>query len=259
VTPAFEVQTRGINGLTGNVFRADPAAGKIIKDEPKTVVWRQTLPDGTPAVLKVYLYRTFMRIKQLGWCTSRSEREFRAMYLSEQHHVPCSSPLFWAMGRNDSGVTYELLATREITGATDLKAWLIENRDKHALDLKPLFTLIASLHRAGIQHGALLARNILYARNEFHLIDYPRSHIYGKSIEGRHAGCFDLKLLLQNLTRYVPDLVLVDGLAGYPKLPGSAEHFLQTYKSKRFNKLQRPLIRAVHALHSRCSRLFRVA
>jgi len=238
------------------VFRADPAAGMLIKDEPKTIVWRQSMPDGTPAVLKVYLYRSFIWFKQHGWCTGRAEREFRAMHLSELHQVACCSPLFWATGKSNAGISYELLATRELTGATDLKNWLIQNREKTTPDLKPLFSLISALHRAGIQHGALLARNILYARQEFHLIDFPRSHIYGSSIEGRHAGCFDIKLLLQNLTRYVPDSVLVDGLAGYPKLPGSAEHFVRTYKNKRFNKLQRPLLRAAHAMHAGLTRIF---
>jgi len=254
--PAFEVNTRGIHGLTGDKLLVDPAAGTIIKTEPDTIVWRQTLFDGTQAILKVYLHRKFAWIKQRGLVNVRPEREFLALHRSTQHHVACCLPLFWAIGKTGEGVNYELLATREIIEAMDIKDWMNRRDETYPPDLKPLFALVASLHRAGIQHGALLARNILINRRGFHLIDFPRSHIFGKSIEGRPAGCFDIKLLLQNLKRYMPDSVLVEGLAAYPSLPGSAERFLMNYKNKRFNRLQRPLIRVVHALQAWFSRLF---
>jgi hypothetical protein len=59
MTPAFDVRPRGLDGPLhgppGPLPRADPGAGALIKEERRTVVWRQRLPDGAPAVWKMYL------------------------------------------------------------------------------------------------------------------------------------------------------------------------------------------------------------
>lgn len=254
--PAIDAQTRGLNGLTGITLRLNPAAGTIIKEERDAVVWRQILPDGIPAVLKLYRHRKLLWFKQRGWYTSRAEREFHVLSHAMHHGIACSAPLFWAVGRTEDKTHYELLATREVCGAKDFKNWLMCRRSEDLPDLKPLFALVASLHRSGIQHGALFARNVLFAGCNFHLIDFPRSHRYGSSIEGRRAGWFDIKLLLQSMTKHLPDAPLIAGLAEYPHLPDSAETFVRNIRRTPIKKLQLSLLRDFHFIQSRWSRLF---
>lgn len=254
--PAFSFQPQGRKGPTGIALCLDPASGSVIKDEPEAVVWRQLLPDGTPAVVKVYPGRKLVWFKQRGWYNGRAEREYLALHQAEQHQVPCSPPLFWAAGRTPEGMSYELLATREVPNVTDMKEWLKIHRDDHNIDLKPLFTMIAQLHRAGIMHGALLARNILVAGDDYYVIDLPRSQRFGGSVEGRFPGMFDVELLLANLVRHLTDETLVSGLAGYPLLPVSPGKLVAAVRKNPMGKYKRILLRDFFLIQSAWSRLF---
>lgn len=254
--PALDILPRDSRGTTGPALKADPAAGSLIKEERKTVVWRQTLPDGIPAVWKLYRHRKPSFLERRGWYTGRAEREFRALGHARDHGVACSEPLFWATGASDATGIYELLVTREVVGATDLKDWLDRHRGETPPDLQPLFALAAALHRTGLQHGALLARNILLAGREFHLIDFPRCQRFGRSIEGRPAGWFDLKVLVQSLVPYLPDGPLVEGLGGYPLRPGPAGDLVRAMRPQPLNNRRLNALHAVYTLQSAWSRFF---
>jgi len=244
--PAFDLRPVGRAGPTGAAICADPSSG-LIKDERKTVVWRQVLPDGTRAVLKLYRHRKARLVQKLGLYTGRAEREFKALYHLADHGVPCSAPLFWATGTLPESGGYELLATREVPHAEDLEAWMSQHARTRPLDLAPLFSFAAALHRSGLQHGALLERNVLLAGRDFFLIDLPRRQIFRRSIEGRGPGLFDIKTLVQGLTRFLPDEDLVRGLAGYPRLPVDAAGLV---RSLRAHPLNARTLNAYHALYS---------
>lgn len=256
MTPALLLQPCGRTGLNSQPITADPAAGVLIKEERKTVVWRQTLPDGTPSVLKLYRHRKPTWLERRGFYTGRAEREFRALCHLEDHRVACSLPLFWAVGETPETGRYELLATREVAGAVDVRDWLGSEAGKTPLDWTPLFALAAAMHRTGLQHGALLARNVLLAGQHFHLIDLPRSQRFGRSIEGLDAGLFDLKVLLQSLTPFLPDAPLVAGLTGYPRLSVQAEELVKTMRAQPLNNRRLNTLHAVYTLQSGWSRFF---
>lgn len=256
MTPAFSLEPRGRSGSTGETVLANPAAGALIKEERKTVVWRQTLPDGTPAVLKLYRHRKPSWLERRGLYTGRAEREFRALCHLEDHGVACSAPLFWAIGNTPDSGLFELLSTREVTGAVDIHDWLEKTGGQTPLDWAPLFALAAALHRTGLQHGALLARNILLSRNSFYLIDLPRSQRFGCSIEGGGPGVFDLKVLLQSLTRFVAGEALVAGLAGYPTLPVPPLELVRAMQAQPLTNRRLNILHAVYTVQSSWSRLF---
>lgn len=256
MTPAIEVHPRGRTGRHSSALVADPAAGTLIKEERKTVVWRQTLPDGTPAVLKLYRHRKPSLLERAGLYTGRAEREFRALCHLEDHGVACSAPLFWAVGETPDTGRYELLATREVPGALDVRDWLDRHAGKQPLDLVPLFALAAAMHRTGLQHGAFLGRNVLLAGHDFFIIDLPRSQRFGRSIEGRGPGLFDLKVFIQSLTPYLPDEALVPGLSGYPRLPVPAKDLVRAMRPQPLNNRRLNGLHAVYTLQSGWSRLF---
>ena len=224
--PPLAVVPRGLHGPAPEVLRIEPARCSLIKEEKGTVIWRQLLPDGTPAICKCYRHRKPSVFQQLHLDQGRAEREFNALSLLEQHHVPCSTPLFWAQGTAPETGRYEVLVTREIAGAIDLRNWLRQHLGAPPPDLRPLFAVAAAMHRAGLQHGAFVARNILLAGREFLLLDLARCHVFGRSIEGRGPGLFDLQTLLQNLAPHLPDSVLVPALAGYGALPVEASELV---------------------------------
>ncbi len=257
--PAVDIQPRGLHGLARETVHLDPSKGSIIKQEEDAFVWRQKLADGTPAVIKMYFNRKMLWLKKTRFYTGRAEREFRILCHAHAHHIGCSPPLFWAIGKTNEGRTYELLATREIPDACDLRKWITDHYNKASLDLAPLFDLVARLHRAGIMHGALLARNILIADGHFLLIDLPRSQQFGRSIEGRAAGMFDIELLIANLTRHMDDQRLTAGLTGYPSLPRPAADIVKKARHRPIRKYARLALRDFFLLQSAWSRWFSAA
>lgn len=231
---AFELQPLGRAGPAGDPVRADPTSG-VIKEERKCVVWRQRLPDGTPAVLKLYRHRKARLSERLGLYTGRAEREFRALCHLHDRGVACSEPLFWARGERPDTGRYELLATREVEGAVDLKAWMLEHAGKRELDLTPLFALAAEAHRTGLQHGALLERNVLMRDGRYFLIDLPRCQFFGRSIEGSAAGRFDVRTLANSFLRYLPDAEVEKAVAGYAALNVSPAEFVRGLRTHPVN------------------------
>ena len=250
------IQPIGVNGPRPESWILNPAKGVLIKEERKTVVWRQILPDGTPAVLKLYRHRHPSWLQRRGWERGRAQREFDALRLMESRGIACSPPLFWATGQTVTTGQFELLASREVPGACDLAAWLGEHPAGMCPDLAPLFALIAKLHRAGLQHGALLDRNILVTGSSFHLIDMPRSRYFVRSIAGRSPGWFDLRLLVQSLSTHCSDEALVAGLAGYPLPPMDARMLVQTMRPRPLTNRRLNRLIAVYTLLSCWSRLF---
>ena len=255
MTPPFELRPLGRAGSTGETLRADPTSG-LIKEERKTVVWRQTLPDGTRAVLKLYRHRKVRLAESMGLYTGRAEREFKALTHLAARGVPCSEPLFWATGTLPESGKYELLATREVPGAEDLKAWMLAHARTRPLDLAPLFALAAAAHRTGLQHGALLERNVLLADGAFYLIDFPRCQFFGRSIEGRGPGLFDLRTLVNSFLRYLPDETLVRALAGYGRLPVDPAALVRDLRAHPLRDGKLNALHAVYTVQSAVERRF---
>lgn len=251
------IQPIGVNGPRPESWILNPASGGLIKEERKTVVWRQIPPDGTPSrLLKLYRHRHPSWLQRRGWERGRAQREFDALRLVESHGIACSPPPVLGHWANRNHGQYELLASREVPGACDLAAWLEEHPGGTCPNLTPLFALIAKLHHAGLQHGALLDRNILVAGANFHLIDMPRSRYFVRSIAGRSPGWFDLRLLVQSLSTHCSDEVLVAGLAGYPLPPMDAWALVRAMRPRPLTNRRLNRLIAVYTLLSCWSRLF---
>ena len=247
---ALTVQPRDDRGACGPSLVARPGRAGLIKEEPKTLVWRQPLPDGTRAVWKLYRHRRIALPERLGLYRNRALREYAALRHLDRHGIPCSRPAFWAEGRDPTEGAYALLVTHEIAGACDFHSWINAARGTQSPLMQPLFRLVADMHRSGLQHGTLLERNVLLSPSGFHLIDFPRSHLYPQSIEGRPAGWFDLHLFIQSLKRHFDDGVLANGLAGYARLPCPAAEFVRRARAHPWSKRRRKAIEFYYAAHA---------
>ena len=256
MTSALTLQPRGRAGRPVAALIVDPARGSLIKEERKTVVWRQALPDGTPAVLKLYRHRNPSWLERRGWYTGRAAREFKALCHLEDHRVAGSRPLFWATGETAATGRFELLATREVADGVDLRTWLTGTGKDAGVDWKPLFALAATLHRTGLQHGALLARNVLLAGHDFYLIDLPRCQFFARSIEGTGPGWFDIKVLVQSLAPLLPGDTLAAGLTGYPRLPGPALDLVRSLRRKPMSNRRLNTLHAVYTVQAGWSLFF---
>jgi len=149
-----------------------------------------------------------------------------------------------------------LLASREVLDSVDLRDWLRNSGGNPPVDWTLLFALIAKLHQAGLQHGALQDRNILLAHGQFYLIDLPRSQRFGCSIEGFRPGLFDLKVLLQCLTNFIASETLVAGLAGYPKLPTPPSELVRSMQTHPLSSRRLNVLHALYTMQSVGSRFF---
>jgi len=188
-----------------------PDEAALIKEEDKTLVWRLRMGGGESAVVKMYRRRGPLnewrgRIRQF-----RVQREFSALNVLAAAGVPCSAPLLWGFGSAAEQGHFEILVTREIPCARNLKEILTATgqtlNSSHCL---PLFEVIRRAHRCGVYHGALWPKNILVSNASpqepgFHLIDMARSVRFPRDIGATRMARFDLLSLLYSLARLCPD------------------------------------------------------
>ena len=177
-----------------------PGSGRVLKDEPRTLIWIESLPDGTPAVLKLYRHRR----RALG---RRVRREYLGLQVLQQAGLATTPPLFWAAGRHPGLGRFELLATRLLPDVRPLRE-ILRAGPEACPDLGPLFRDVARMHAAGLCHGALIPRNVLTGGDagRFAIMDVPRSARFPRDIRGTRMARFDLLDLCQELLLYgAPD------------------------------------------------------
>lgn len=237
-TPPPTRQVAGFRppGDTGSL--SPPPGAAIIKDEDRTLIWLQTLPDGDRVVVKMYRHRNRIDFWRERLHRFRVQREFDALARMARYEVPCSEPVFWTYGRSPDNGRYEILVTREIADATPVRELILSGRDHtRDLDLRPLFQVVRRMHASGVYHGALNTRNVLLAGGRYYIIDPPRSLLHGGSIEGQFAAWADMLYLCHNLCHFSkrpPDTLpieaygwdaqarkkFLDALAGYRREKG---------------------------------------
>jgi hypothetical protein len=174
------------------------------------VIWRETLPDGTDAAVKLYLrgFGSWLRSRATAF---RARREFEILRCLDAIGVPCASPLFWAHGRFGERGWGEMLVTRWVPDSRPLTAVVGRGPDGAMRpDLGPVFSCVARMHDAGLRHGTLLVRNILAqggpADPRFFFIDMPRSHRFPRSIRGTRMARYDLLYFCDSLApHFGPD------------------------------------------------------
>ena len=207
---SLRVDPRVARAGHGAVVELHPAAGVTLKEEPGTLIWRERLPDGTEAVIKLY------RRGLLAWCRCRltafrTWNEFRALRQLE------------SLG--------ELLAMRWLPGCRGLDEVLADEREAAgSIDLAPLWSAVGRLHDAGLHHGTLLARNVMVRGNadapEFVLLDLPRFHRFPYGLRGTRMARYDLMFMATTLLRARPASELPHWLAAYGMSDDQAARFV---------------------------------
>ncbi len=227
-----------------------PGAGRILKDEPRTLIWIEQLADGTPAVLKLYRHRPLA----LG---RRARREYEGLQVIEKAGLPTTSPLFWAIGRNPAFGRFELLATRLIPHARPLRE-ILRGGPAACPDLDPLFRDVARLHAAGLCHGALIPRNILAYGDplRFAIMDVPRNARFSRDIRGTRMARFDLLDLCQELLMYGAPDRRAHWLAAYGLAPEAAGILLERASTYRSSRDLRNWLRLEFQVRARLDRFF---
>jgi hypothetical protein len=228
-----------------------PEPDQLIKVEPRTLVWRQTLPDGIPAVVKLYRRRGIHGLGgRCGLVRFRTAREYAALDHLTRHRIPCPEPLFWSHGVSAEHGQWEILATREIPGVLNIDDAIIvaDTRDPLRLDLSRIFREASRIHRSGMLHGTLVARNILLEMRDgvacaLYFTDMPRAVILTRDIRGSYVAERELMELGTNLKRLLGIKAERLPLNEYGLAGSELDRFLRRLEQYRPTKLQR---RTVH-------------
>ena len=237
---------------------SSPPGATIIKDEDRTLIWSQTLPDGDRVVAKMYRHRNLIDFSRERLSRFRVQREFDTLARMVRHDVPCSEPVFWTYGRSPENGRYEILVTREIADATPVRELILSGRDHTSdLDLRPLFRVVRRMHASGVYHGALNTRNVLLAAGGYYIIDLPRSLLHRGSIEDQFAAWADMLCLCHNLcyfSKRSPDTLPIDA---YGWDTQTRKEFLGALTGYSRQRIQRWRVRIRIVLSRALSRLIR--
>jgi tRNA A-37 threonylcarbamoyl transferase component Bud32 len=248
VSAALLVEPRGASARAPRLA-LDSDGAAIVKEERHTLIWKQPLPDGTPAFIKLYRHRPPSVTVPLGLERCRAEHEFDSLRYVERRGLPCSPPLFWARGRDRENGRFAVLATREVPDSTSLERALQASAEPcRALDLAALFRLVAWMHAIGVHHGMLETRNVLVRRGAaedgFSLIDLPRSIVFDRDLRGTRAARFDLAVLVWGLAPFVDSARIASALTGYGMSESAARSLARRWLARRMSRRYRNLVRA---------------
>lgn len=186
-----------------------PGSERITKIERHTLIWIDPLPEGGRAVFKMYRQRSLPVFWRERVTRFRVEREYEVLNHLSQRDVPCPEPLCWTHGRSAEHGRYEVLATREIRGATSLRELARSGEHRRmTLDLGLLFRTVRRMHDSGVYHAVLKTDNVLVAPGPgggqvFYIVDTPRALLFPRSIVGTPMAWRDLQHLSHGLIHYL--------------------------------------------------------
>lgn len=225
-----------------------PDSPHILKDEPRTRIWVEELPEYGPAVIKLYPHRR----RAIG----RARREFVGLQHLARAGLPTTPPLFWATGRAALVGRFELLATAFLADAVPLRE-ILRSNPTACPDLNPLFRHIAAMHAVGLAHGALIPRNILVQPGPvFSIMDLPRCACFSRDIRGTRMARFDLLDLFQELLLHgAPDL-RAEWLAAYGLQQNAAADLLRMAATHRSSRRLRNWLRFEFQVRALIDRIF---
>ncbi|NUO08858.1 MAG: hypothetical protein HUU08_09310 [Candidatus Brocadia sp.] len=189
-----------------------PDTKAFIKSEKRTLVWRKTVGNSEATVVKMYRHRGFVDWHRERLFNFKVQREYEALHVLESAGVPCSVPLLWGFGSASEHGRFEILVTREIPAAVNLKeAFRANTASVVPDDLPALFDVVRQMHQCGIYHGALLPKNILVTsvsqrRPTFCLVDLIRALHFPADIQRTVMARYDLLSLMHGLTNLHPGI-----------------------------------------------------
>jgi signal transduction histidine kinase/ligand-binding sensor domain-containing protein len=173
----------------------DPSRDALLKEEERTLVWREPRTDGPPWVVKLYRRRGGLNALRSRVFRFRTEREYRRLRHLSRWGVRCTPPVAWAAGRSRAHGWHEVLVMEEVPGAVQLGTFIRERQSE--VELSPLFALIRRMHESGFCHQTLYPANVLVSTTAppdeaFVLSDVPRSWTFPRSLVGTSMARLDL-------------------------------------------------------------------
>ena len=237
-----------------------PPPDRRIKNEPGTWVWRQHLPGGERAVVKLYRRRDALAWMRSRWTGFRVQREFLALQRLQGNALPCTEPLFWSCGRSADHGRHEILVTREIPQARSLRQRIADApAETSRIDLRALYRDTARMHRCGMFHGTLWASNVLIAPaggpvDGHYFSDAPRSVLFDCDIRGTSMARGDLLDLSHSVGQALGLPAARLPLEAYGLDAAQRFALAETLERYRPAKLNRSLRRGAALLHRRRQR-----
>lgn len=222
-------------------------ADSVIKEEPRTLIRRISLPDGAAAIVKTYRQRSRYDFFRESLTRFRAQREFDALgYLAEKH-VPCSVPVGWGYGRDAASGRFESVITLEEPGVAGLKDYLRSDEADERW-LSPAAALVRRAHEVGFYHGALAPRNILFRSADDSgrciMIDTPKSIVFRRPVTGTRMADHDLLVFLCEVNN-VAGVAAVEGfLARYGMQAARIHGMVERVRRYRASRNTRNRMRA---------------
>ena len=196
-----------VPGSSSRVSLPYPVPEDFLKYEEKTLIWAGHLDCGDRAIFKMYCHRGPIHRLREKTFRFRVEREFDALAYLWEAGVPCPEPFFWGYGSSAAQGRFEVLATREISGAISLKQ-ILKTPQKSGVDWGLLYDSVRRMHQHGVYHGALSSKNILVRSDGVgaftpYIHDMAKTIIFPSSIIGTRMAWFDLLNLTQTVVGHL--------------------------------------------------------
>ena len=216
---------------------------KLIKDSYETLVWGDELPDGTRGVFKLYRHRNIFRWWSGKCARCRAEREYDRLLILHQAGVNCAEPLFFGRGRDRLHGRYDIICTREIPHAGQLKAYLMDQKKRNGNpDLSRLMKTLRSLHAAGVYHGSLTPNNIVVSQPpgedpSFYVVDLPRGTDFPYDLGPTKMGWYDIVHFIHRTSAEAGEeacLAILDVYGFSDRKKAQLMQFLRAYKPSKW-------------------------
>ena len=216
---------------------------RLIKDSYETLVWGDELPDGTRGVFKLYRHRNLFRWWSGKCARCRAEREYDRLLILQQAGVNCAEPLFFGRGRDRLHGRYEIICTREIPHAGQLKAYLMDQKRRNGNpDLSRLMKTLRSLHAAGVYHGSLTPNNIVVSQPpgedpSFYVVDLPRGIDFPYDLGPTKMGWYDIVHFIHRTSAEAGEetcLAVLDVYGFSDRKKEQLMQFLRAYKPSKW-------------------------
>lgn len=244
--------------VNGDQRQRHTAHYDVLAVSKDTLIWRDKTA-ASPTIIKLYFQRGVITWWRMHAFAFRVEREFNALRAMHDAGVPVSVPVAWSKGfAGHLGGRFEALMTEEIPDVTPLSDWLSQPHDT-AQRQQLLFSLmshLATMHHAGIYHGALYTRNVLVSEpQQAHvrvaLIDTPKAVILPHDVFGSPLARLDMINFFQRLTRSraVPFDEMLDYARCYGFKPQHAKTLIRQAADYQPSSNRRNLERAMSMLY----------
>ncbi len=233
-------------------IKRETAHYKVLDLSKETLIWVSE-HGGERHVHKLYFGRGPISWLREHLFAFRVEREYLALDYLAKRGVPCSHPVSWTKGFSpELGGRVEVLSTVEVKNAISLDD--IWKHPELTLSQKQQYlcesmVLIRRMHEAGLHHGAMYIRNILFEQEADELkapriIDVPRAIACYHCLVGDPLATIDLLQFFEPVAEALGETGLKEALTAYGLNAQEQQVFLQKLKHYRPTKHTRNKERA---------------